>query len=291
MRIEAQPASGGDARILLPQRTGCGVARIGERRSACILLLAIECMKIIPTHEHFAADFHEVRNILFRPTKLRRDGADSAHVQCDVFTGDAIATSQPLLQHAASIDEIQCQTIDFDLAAHWQRLAVRPIEIANHRIVPVLEFLDRKDIIKAHHAAWMPHGSEIVGERAANSMGGRLWIVQRGERRLKLLQATQARIIGGIGADGRIIDVVGNLVGLHPSGHTSPQTRRDLGIERIDVKTIEPHRVIIGGVKRGHPLLGTGGKAGNAFVGPDLGRIPIVEIPCQLFVRAHDCLS
>ena len=46
-----------DARIKLAQRTGCGVARVGEFLVAACALLGIECFEIGLKHQHFAAHF------------------------------------------------------------------------------------------------------------------------------------------------------------------------------------------------------------------------------------------
>ena len=135
-------------------------------------------MEIIPTHEHFAADLHEIGDVLLGAAELCGDGADGAHVQCDVLAGDAVAARQALFEHAIAVDEVQRQTVDLDFAAHGQRLMLRPVEVANHRIIPILELFDGEDIIEAHHAARVAHGREIVGERAADPMGGRLGVVQ-----------------------------------------------------------------------------------------------------------------
>ena len=60
---------------------------------------------------------------------------------------------------------------------------------------------------------------------------------------------------------------------------------------RVHVETVEAYRVVVSGLQCGYPLFGARGKTCNTGIRPDLGHIPIVEIPCQLFVRAHGCLS
>ena len=174
MRVKAQPPCGGDARILLPERSGRRIARVGERRAPGILLFTVERLEIVPTHEHLAADLHELGDIRGRPAEIGGNGADRAHIERDVLTGDAVATRQPLFQHAVAVYQIQCQAVYLHLAGHRQRLALRPVQIAQHRIVPIAQLLDREHVVKAHHARRMPHRSEIIGERAADPVRGRL---------------------------------------------------------------------------------------------------------------------
>ena len=178
MRIEAQATGGGDARVFLTQRAGGGVARVGKGRSSGVLLLVVQGVEVIPAHEHFASDFHEVRNVFLGAAEVGGNGADGSHIQGDVFAGNAVAARQALFKHAVAIDEVQGEAVDFDLAAHGQGLGFGPIKVANHRIVPILELFDGEDVIKAHHAAGVAHGGEVVGEGAADAMGGRLRIVQ-----------------------------------------------------------------------------------------------------------------
>ncbi len=48
----------------------------------------------------------------------------------------------------------------------------------------------------------------------------------------RALQAAHARIISGVGADGCIVDVVGDLIGFHPCGHARPQPGGGFGAHR-----------------------------------------------------------
>ena len=95
-----------------------------------------------------------------------------------VMSSPVTPSRQSLFKHAVAIDEVQGEAVDFDLAAHGQGLGFGPIEVANHRVVPILEFFDGEDVVKAHHAAGVAHGGEVVGEGTADAMGRRLRIVQ-----------------------------------------------------------------------------------------------------------------
>ena len=294
MRVEAQSARGGDARILLAQRTGGRVARVRERGSARVLLLAVELVEVVPAHEHLAADLHELGDVVLLAAEVRGDGTDGAHIQGDVLAGHAIAAREPLLQHAVAVDEVQREPVDLHLAAHRQRLAFRPVEIADDRIVPVAELLEREHVVEAHHAARVAYGGEIVRERAAHPARGTLRVVERGERRLQPLQAAQARVIGRVGGDRGVVDVIGDLVGFHPCGDARPQACGILRVQGVDVESVEPRRIRVGGRQGGDPCLAARREMRDSLIGDD-GRLRgvgcavtgrhRVEIPCQLFVR------
>ncbi len=178
MRVEAQAARRRDARILLTQTARGRIARIGERRASRILVLVVQCVEIVPTHEHLATDLHEFGNVLVRSGKVLRDGGDGAHVERDVLAGHAVAARQPLFEHPVAVDEVQRETVDLDLAGHRQRFRLGPVECAQHAVVPFPKLLDGEHVIEAHHTRGVAHGGEIVGERAAHAMRRRLRRIQ-----------------------------------------------------------------------------------------------------------------
>ena len=171
VRVEAQATGCGDTRILLSQATCGRVAGIGEWRATGVLVLGVQLVEIVPSHEHFAADLHEFGNVFLRSGKVLRNGGDGAHVESDVLAGHAIASGQTLFKHAVAVDEVQRKTVDFHLAGHGQWLRFGPIQSPEHAVVPFAQLLDGEHVIEAHHARWMTYGSEVVGERAAHTMG------------------------------------------------------------------------------------------------------------------------
>ena len=187
MRVEAQTARGGDARVLLSEASGGGIARIGEWGSAGVFVLAVQCGEVVPAHEHLAADFHEFGNIDFRAGQILRNGRNRPHVERDILAGHAIASRQSLFEHAVTVHEIQCQTVDLDFTGHRQRFGFRPVEIADHTVVPVTQLFDGKHVIEAHHARRVTYGGKIVGKGTAYAMGRRLRGVQGRELRFQCL--------------------------------------------------------------------------------------------------------
>ena len=174
MRIEAQPSGGGDARILLPQASGSRVTWIGERRAPSILVFFVERVEIVPSHEDLTADLHEFGNVFFRSRKILRNGGDGAHIERDILADHAVTSGQTLLEHAVTVDEVKRKTVDFHFACHRQRLRLRPIKSPNNTVVPFMQFLKRKDIVKTHHARRVAYRCEIIGEGASDTMRRRL---------------------------------------------------------------------------------------------------------------------
>ena len=141
VRVEAQVPARGDARVLLAQRSGGRVARVGERRFAFVLVARVERPEVVPAHEHLAADLHEFGNVAFRSVQRGGNRLERAHVHRDVLARHAVAARQALHEHAVAVDEVERQAIDLDLARHRQRLALRPIQIAQHAVVPCAQLV------------------------------------------------------------------------------------------------------------------------------------------------------
>ena len=181
MCVEAQSAGCRNAGVLLPQRPGGGVARIGKGRFALLCLLLIQGLEIVEPHEDLATDLHKLGDVLGRPRQVLRDGLNGSDVQGDVLAGYPVSPGQPLLQDPVVVEEVQGQPVDLDLAGHGEGLVFGPIQVLADSVVPLAEFVDAEYVVQAEHPGGMTNGGEIVGEGPAHSVGRRLGGVQTGE--------------------------------------------------------------------------------------------------------------
>ena len=266
MGVEAEAALGRDARILLTQRAGGRVARVGERGLAFGLAARVEGGEVVEAHEHFAAHFHQMRDAI--AGQLRGDGRDRADIEGDVLADDAVAARQALNEHAIAVNEVERQAVDLDLAGHGQRLPVGDAQFAAHAVVPAMQFLETEHVIEAEHARGVAHGGEVVGEGAAHPVRGRIQGIQGREPLLQGLQGAQTRVVGGVGGHGRVTDVVGDLVALRPGGERRVKPFSPGGVQRGEVEVLQDRNVLVGAVDRGDRLKGDG--IGSGFGGRDV---------------------
>ena len=111
----------GDARIELAQRTGGGVARIGEGRLARRGLPGVQRGEIGMAHVDFAARLENARRAL----QAVRDRLDRAHVGGDVLALEAVAARRRLDELAVFVAQIARQAVDLRLGRQGER-RVRP---------------------------------------------------------------------------------------------------------------------------------------------------------------------
>jgi hypothetical protein len=69
IKNDSERAPGHKRGIELLQRTGCCVARIGERRQALFDAIGIHFFEPVLIHENFAAHFKDGRRIPFEPPR------------------------------------------------------------------------------------------------------------------------------------------------------------------------------------------------------------------------------
>ena len=107
-----QRAARGHPRVLLPQRPGRGVARVGERGLARVQQRLVQLAERLDRHEHLAPDLEGGRVPgAFQPG---RDGGDRADVRRDVLAGAPVAPGGRLDQRAVPVDEVDRQPVDLE---------------------------------------------------------------------------------------------------------------------------------------------------------------------------------
>ena len=128
----AQRAGGGDLRVLLPERSGRGVAGVGERRLALLDQPALSSRTPRPGSRprHAPREFGES---VVRPVSCCGTFADGADVGGDVLPRVAVAAGGGADQPAALVDEVDGEAVDLQLAQVVRAGARRPARRARPR--------------------------------------------------------------------------------------------------------------------------------------------------------------
>ena len=105
-----QQAVGGHLRVLLAERAGPRVARVGVEREAGLLALGVDPGELGLRHEDLAAGI-ERRRI----GELRRDRLDRPEVGRDVLAGRPVAARRALDEAAALVAERDREAVDLEL--------------------------------------------------------------------------------------------------------------------------------------------------------------------------------
>ena len=152
-----QPAPRGDRRVLLPQRAGGAVARVGERRLALGDQAGVELLEVGEAEEHLAAHLEHLRAPGTRRWAVSRlrDVVDGAGVERDVLAGAAVAAGGRADQLAVAVHQRERDTVDLQLA---QELGV-VADLAGQPRRPGRQLLGVEDVVQAQHPL------EVVGRR------------------------------------------------------------------------------------------------------------------------------
>ena len=111
---EVQPPLGRDPRVLLAQRAGCRVARVGERGLPCRDEAGVQGGEVLQSHEHLAAHFHDGGDV--RPGKLDRDRLDGPDIGRHVLADGAVAAGGGADQPPVPVDQVEGESVDLQLA-------------------------------------------------------------------------------------------------------------------------------------------------------------------------------
>ena len=112
--VERERPLRGHARILLPQRAGSAVARIGQRLAAGLAHACVVGFEIGARQDHFTAHFQHGGRAF---GKLTRNRANRAQVGGDVLAGRAIAAGGALHEGAGLVAQADRQAIEFRFGA------------------------------------------------------------------------------------------------------------------------------------------------------------------------------
>ena len=163
---DAQVALGRNAGVKLPQRTGGGVAGIGEGFFAFGLIFLIQGQKVGFGHVNFTADFEDIGN---RSLNFYGQGTDCAQVGSDVFSSRAVAAGCALNEFAFFITGGKRQAVNFGLAHEGRRFG--RIEKALDAHYKIVKLFNRKNITQRKHRKAVADFAELAFYRRADPTG------------------------------------------------------------------------------------------------------------------------
>ena len=163
---------GGDGRILLSQRPGRAVARIGKRCLTVLDQTGIQVREIRDHEEHLAPNLqHRWDREFLCPGECLGNITDGAGIERDVLTDATIPTGGGALQSAVAIDQRDRHAVDLQFA---QVVRIRA-QLVLHADRPGCEFLGVEHIVEAQHAFKMLGRCELSGKAGtADELGGRV---------------------------------------------------------------------------------------------------------------------
>ena len=231
MADHAQRTGRGDPGVLLPQRPGRGVARVGEDGPARLDVRLVELLERRHRQEHLAAHLHQRRQGEgVGGREPVRHALDGLHVGRDVLPRRPVAAGQGTRQAAVLVEQVDREPVDLELA---EQVGVRDA-LAAQPLVPGLELVGGEGVVQALHPLQVIDGRELRGDRAADLLGGRVGCPQLTELLLQLLQpahpgvergVVQRRVVEHVVAPARLLDLLGEALVL-----LAPRVRRDRGL-------------------------------------------------------------
>ena len=150
-----------------PQRSGRGIARIGEAGQPALVAVGVQALEGAPVHHGLAAHFE------LRQAGLHAQGqrADGARILGHLFADHAVAARDRLRKLAVAIvrghgKSVQLQFGHVQVFGAAQQFAHAAVEIAQ------LAFVQR--IVQAQHGRAVRHLDEALARLAAHALGRRI---------------------------------------------------------------------------------------------------------------------
>ena len=148
VRPEPQGTAGGDAGVLLPQRSGGGIARVGKDLVPPLRLRGVERGEIGLAHEHFAANFEHGRHVAAQG--LRNVG-NRGDIGRHVLAHLPVPARRRAHQQAVFIAQGTRQPVDLVLRRHRHGRVVRQGQEPPHPRDEFGHVLVRERVVEAHH--------------------------------------------------------------------------------------------------------------------------------------------
>jgi hypothetical protein len=199
-----QGAGGGDPGVLLPQRAGRRVARVGEGGLARVQQRLVQLGERRDRHEHLAAHLQDGR--VAGPGQASRDGGDGPDVRGDVLARPPVAPGGRLDQRAVPVHQVDGQPVDLQLAQVRadRGLARQP----GGPVGPAAQVLVGEHVVQAEQPLQVLHRGEQGGDGPVHGLGRR---VRRAQVRVPVFERAQLAHLGvvvDVGDRRRVQDVV-----------------------------------------------------------------------------------
>ena len=185
---ERERSCRGHARVLLPQRTGGGVARVHERGLAGLDPGRVHAAERVERQMHLPPDLEQRGGRgHVQPVRHVRDGED---LRGDVLPGGAITTGGGDGEHTVPVDEVDRDAVDLALAhvADGHRVVT---EAAADARGPRLDLLAVERVVERQHRHQMLDGRERGVDGRADLTGRRSVAGEVGMARLEVLELSQ----------------------------------------------------------------------------------------------------
>ena len=203
---EAERPRRRDRRVVLPQRAGRGVARIGKELPAGLRLLAVEREEGGFGHVDFAAHLaHRRHAFAFEPL---RNVLQRFHIGGDVLALGAVAARRAGDQRAVLVAQRHRQAVDLRLGGKRDLLVLRQTQKAADAADEIDDVLFGKRVVERQHRHRVPDLGEARRRRRADPLRQAFQRAQLRKARLDRVVALAQRVIGRIGNGRRVLLII-----------------------------------------------------------------------------------
>ncbi len=214
MRQETQRARRGNARILLPQRSGGGVARIGELARAFGRLrlgqqARVQRQEIGLGHVNLAAHLEQLGRVI---GQLARNIGDGQRVGGDILAQLPVAPRRGEHQPTALVTQRTGQAIDLRFGGQHHRFGIVERQEPPHPRDEIGDIFIGKGVVQAQHRPRMRHLGQMTGRCRTDQFRRRIGPDQMRESGLDRRIAPHQRVVIGIADLGRIVGVIEAIV-------------------------------------------------------------------------------
>ncbi len=226
---------GGDLDVLLPQRSGGGVARVGEDLVARLRLAAVQLGEARLFHEHLAADLEHRGRVGGQGLGQVGDGRQ---VGGDVLAFRAVASGHAAHQLAVFVARRERQAVDLRLGHQHERLVGREPQEAPHAVEEFGEVVVGEGVVEGEHRHRVPDLAEALRRRRADPLRRAVVADQLGEARLDRGVAAAQGVVYGVVDLGVVVAVIGVVRRPDPGSETGEFRRRVLGRQIRDPNVV-----------------------------------------------------